>query len=144
MIVNAGSVQDIKASLDHAYEKLSVKDLEAEVAYEKATRNRKTVIRIMEGKLRKKQREMAKGGIFLTRQIEFEDHGQDFLTWRIDRLGRVVDCQPFQASVWVGGYVLNHEALALGGQVVYMHRRMDAPIAIKYPILQMENKEVAS
>jgi len=76
----------------------------------------------------------------MTRQIEFEDHGQDFLTWTINRLGRVVDCQPFQASVWVGGYVMNHEELAVGGHVVYQHRRVlvDEPITIKYPILQIE------
>ena len=32
--------------------------------------------------------------------VTFEDHGQDFLEWDICN-GVVVDCRPFQVSVWV-------------------------------------------
>lgn len=53
----------------------------------------------------------------LTR-IYFADHGQDFLYWDIDEHGKVVDCQPFQASVWVGAKVLNPHLLHVGGGVV--------------------------
>lgn len=35
------------------------------------------------------------------RTLKFEDHGQDFLEWDIDRNGVVIDCRPFQ-SVWIG------------------------------------------
>lgn len=58
MIVNAGSAQDIKASLDCAGDKLTVRDLKAEIAHEKANQNRKTVITMLERKLRKKQKEV--------------------------------------------------------------------------------------
>ena len=40
------------------------------------------------------------------RKIHFNDHGQDFLWWEVDEAGLVVDCGPFQASVWCGNVVL--------------------------------------
>jgi hypothetical protein len=36
------------------------------------------------------------------RRIHFEDRGQDFLWFDIDSDGKVVDCGPFQAWLWVG------------------------------------------
>lgn len=36
--------------------------------------------------------------------IEFVDNGQDFLEW-IVRDDIVIDCQPFQFTVWTGGAV---------------------------------------
>jgi len=57
MIVNAGSVEDIRASLDCAGDKLTVRKLKAEIAYEQANKNRKTVITMLERKLRKKEKE---------------------------------------------------------------------------------------
>lgn len=39
-------------------------------------------------------------------RIEFEDHGQDFLVWHVDATGKVTDCEPQQAWVWVGVQVL--------------------------------------
>jgi len=36
--------------------------------------------------------------------IEFVDNGQDFLEWII-RDDIVIDCQPFQFTVWAGGAV---------------------------------------
>lgn len=41
----------------------------------------------------------------MNRKITFEDCGQDFLWWVIDENGLVIDCGPFQASVWVGSVV---------------------------------------
>lgn len=38
--------------------------------------------------------------------IEFADHGQDFLRWKI-RDSIVTDCQPFQGGIWCGMRVLN-------------------------------------
>jgi hypothetical protein len=46
-----------------------------------------------------------------TNLIEFEDSGQDFLTWTLNGLGLVIDCQPFQASSWVGVFVHNPNAV---------------------------------
>lgn len=34
------------------------------------------------------------------RTLVFEDKGQDFLEWDLDRTGRVIACRPFQESVW--------------------------------------------
>jgi len=38
-------------------------------------------------------------------RIHFDDQGQDFLWWDLDESGLVVDCGPFQASIWVGSKV---------------------------------------
>lgn len=37
--------------------------------------------------------------------LHFEDKGQDFLWWEIDKNGLVVDCGPSQSWVWVGSTV---------------------------------------
>jgi hypothetical protein len=49
--------------------------------------------------------------------IEFEDCGQDFLTWEIDGDGLVVKCEPFQGFVWEGCRVINHTRVKAGGNV---------------------------
>jgi hypothetical protein len=54
--------------------------------------------------------------------IRFQDNGQDFLTWQIDEQGNVVDCQPFQAFVWVGCIVLNHATLKAGEKVEILNK----------------------
>ncbi|MBN1987849.1 MAG: hypothetical protein JW783_00445 [Bacteroidales bacterium] len=54
---------------------------------------------------------MAHSNEFL--KIEFEDNGQDFLTWTIDAEGYVVRSEPFQQEVWVGVWVDIFE-LAIG------------------------------
>ena len=41
--------------------------------------------------------------------IFFVDDGQDFLEWDINDNGEVVDCRPFQGSVWVGTKVHNKD-----------------------------------
>jgi hypothetical protein len=43
--------------------------------------------------------------------IHFQDNGQDYLRWLVTDEGMVVDCQPFQAKVWVGAKVLNHHII---------------------------------
>ncbi len=32
--------------------------------------------------------------------VTFEDNGQDFLTWLISPYGLILECKPFQASIW--------------------------------------------
>lgn len=40
-----------------------------------------------------------------TKKIIFEDDGQDFLEWYIDKYGEVLHCAPFQAQLWNGTMV---------------------------------------
>lgn len=49
--------------------------------------------------------------------IRFEDHGQDFLEWLIEKTGLVVYCSPFQADVWCGAMVQHPESLKKGSIV---------------------------
>lgn len=37
--------------------------------------------------------------------IEFEDKGQDFLFWELDRNGYVINSEPFQKEIWEGTWV---------------------------------------
>src|SRR5690606_19801034 len=46
-----------------------------------------------------------------TKKITFEDKGQDFLTWVINSDGSVVDCRPFQFSIWPKVIVTNYNEL---------------------------------
>lgn len=66
--------------------------------------------------------------------ITFTDGGQDFTEWRVEK-DRVVGCQPFQSSVWVGSRVLNCPELGVGKLVQIRtkppHRDV---ITIRYPI----------
>lgn len=81
--------------------------------------------------------------------IEFEDHGQDFLAWDIETidplglLGRVVESRPCQSWVWVNLFVLNLP-LKVGGTVQVSHSPRDSVITIRYPIVSVTEKEVAS
>ena len=64
--------------------------------------------------------------------IEFEDQGQDFLTWTLNAQGVVVDCKPLQGRVWCGLEVINQRALQPGAKVEYFkdgHSGM-----IRYPV----------
>jgi hypothetical protein len=71
-------------------------------------------------------------------QITFEDHGQDFLTWQLDSNGVVVDCMPFQASVWCGVEVYGPGSLNVG-DTVFIRRPGDAvTVPLKYPIAAIE------
>lgn len=44
-------------------------------------------------------------------RVYFEEKGQDFDWWDIEKMGptmgKVIDCGPFQASVWVGYFVFS-------------------------------------
>ncbi len=71
--------------------------------------------------------------------IEFEDGGQDFLTWIIRKdNGEVIDCKPCQAMLWVGGHILNHTRLKVGGTVTYQNVTI-GQMEIKYPIKSITN-----
>jgi hypothetical protein len=67
--------------------------------------------------------------------VDFEDHGQDFLQWDICN-GVVVDCRPFQSSVWVNcRLVESMEALKAGHRLLCFQATWGAgPRRIKYPL----------
>lgn len=70
--------------------------------------------------------------------ITFEDHGQDFLTWHIDEDGRIVDCKPFQFSVW-SKWTVTNKGFEVGGFV--QCKKASERLTIKYPIenIQLDN-----
>lgn len=74
-------------------------------------------------------------------KIHFEDHGQDFLYWVIDtEKERVVECEPFQAAIWVGQVVTQKEFKA-GGRVTFIDSKGDGfevHCEIQYPIERVE------
>jgi len=58
-------------------------------------------------------------------RIHFEDNGQDFLWWDVDEHGNVLDCGPFQASIWVGCIILDPEDLQRGSEVEFVNKSGD-------------------
>lgn len=69
-------------------------------------------------------------------RIYFEDHGQDFLWWDLNEKKEVVDCGPFQASVWVGSKVTSD--LEQGTQIDFISK-FDDILKLNYPIQTIEN-----
>lgn len=70
-------------------------------------------------------------------QLEFEDHGQDFLRWDLDAKGKVIGCEPFQAFVWVGLNVMCFQKLKAGDTVFYERRDTGGKYrgsSINYPL----------
>lgn len=46
--------------------------------------------------------ETAEKSIDCTHVIHFEDNGQDFLRWYLDKEGYVIKSEPFQTRIWEG------------------------------------------
>jgi hypothetical protein len=137
-----GSVQDIRATLKLSPLK-TIEECDYELEQEQKRQNRSTVIQIIEVQkraiIRKKGGKMAK----VTR-IHFEDHGQDFLWWDVDTSGKVIDCGPFQASVWVGSQIIQDSETGLveGDRVLVSCPHVDDHLLINYPIERLEEREV--
>lgn len=70
-------------------------------------------------------------------KINFEDNGQDFLWWTINERGLVVDCGPFQASVWCGSIVVDTELLQPGDPVDFVSRHGDV-LMLKHRVKSIE------
>lgn len=66
-------------------------------------------------------------------KITFEDHGQDFLTWELDATGKVIDCEPFQASVWCGCIVQEYNSLTPGDKVKFLTKE-GKQLTMLYPV----------
>lgn len=77
-------------------------------------------------------------------RIHFEDQGQDFLWWDINELDEVIDCGPFQASVWVGCQLIidNEGGLLEGDRPFFMNQDGDM-LQLNYAIEQIEELEVS-
>lgn len=70
-------------------------------------------------------------------EIKFRDQHQDFLWWKLDAQGNVVDCGPFQYDVWTRGRVTNFTELRIGGFVTFESDVSGREITIKHPIRQL-------
>lgn len=75
--------------------------------------------------------------IKMATKITFEDNGQDFLWWAVDGEGNVVDCGPFQASVWVGSVIIDHELLNPGDEVEFISNQGDV-LVLKHKVETIE------
>lgn len=71
-------------------------------------------------------------------RITFEDHGQDFITWKLDNNGVVVDCMPFQAFVWCGVRVELSRKLQVGDIVAFRRAGEIHINTIRYPVAEIE------
>ncbi len=66
--------------------------------------------------------------------IEFEDFGQDFLKWFIDKDGYVLDSRPFQRKIWAGKFTIPQTA-KVGGKLAIWN---DRGSWVNYPIKNIE------
>lgn len=73
-------------------------------------------------------------------EIKFQDHGQDFLWWKLDAQGNVVDCGPFQYDTWASASsrVDNFTDLRIGEQVIYSSAHV-TQMPVKYPIRSLRD-----
>lgn len=89
----------------------------------------KTVARAIQARLRLLDRTIA--------IIEFEDHGQDFLRWHLDKDGVVIESQPFQNFAWKGLAVFEIDNLK-PGSIVYYSRPGEKDVkSIRYPLISV-------
>ena len=71
-------------------------------------------------------------------RIHFEDHGQDFLRWELDVNGKVIGCEPFQASAWRGLKVFQPSLIAVGDLVHFYDSRDKSLCHIRYRVAKVE------
>jgi hypothetical protein len=76
------------------------------------------------------------------KKIHFEDRGQDFLWWTIDEENNVVDCGPFQSSVWVGCWVVD-SSIMIGEKPRFL-TQSDEPMTLNYAIEKIEQLKEAA
>jgi hypothetical protein len=103
-----------------------------ETALASATKDRlqATVVKALQARLRR----LAK----VASTITFEYHGQDFLEWDLDAAGKVIECRPFQASLWCGRHVVNHKSLKTGTLVI-----LDDMRTVKHPPMKVRRFKAA-
>ncbi len=85
-------------------------------------------------------------------RFEFEDQGQDFTWWDVadngHGVGKVIDCGPFQASLWANGsfHVNLLEPHGVGDRLVTTDNIARAVetgegTILKYPVTKVEHRE---
>ncbi|RKE02341.1 hypothetical protein [Marinifilum flexuosum] len=72
-------------------------------------------------------------------KVHFEDKGQDFLWWKITAQGAVVDCGPFQKSVWCGSFVYL-ETVVVGQKLEFVSKTGN-PLMLSYETIKIEEVE---
>lgn len=79
------------------------------------------------------------------RKLHFEDQGQDFLWWEINEEEEVVDCGPFQASIWVGCQLITDSETGLveGDCPVFMNKQGEMK-QLLYKVEEIEELEVSN
>ena len=77
--------------------------------------------------------------------VKFEDCGQDFLEWDICN-GVVIDCRPFQASVWVNCRVMGSmEKLKVGQRLHFKTQEENLGLLrLNYPITDMRQSAISN
>ena len=77
----------------------------------------------------------------MNKVIEFQDNGQDFLTFEVTPKGEIIDVQPFQFDLWSKYKVMNISTLKVGGFVsLYKQTINDVKaemFSIKYPVVSI-------
>ncbi len=109
-----------------------IKILGKEFIYERAISSDKTQYMVTPKGLVKYKPETAT-------KITFEDHGQDFLEWTIDKNGQILTCAPFQGSIWCR-YMVTTKRFKVGGFVSI--QKPDQALTIKYAIEKVEKVNV--
>ncbi len=71
--------------------------------------------------------------------IEFEDKGQDFLKWQLNKNGKVIRSTPFQTDVWKNTYV-NLDALKVGKEPLIVNKHVGFG-SMNYKIISVETTE---
>lgn len=78
------------------------------------------------------------------KRLHFEDQGQDFLWWDINQSDEVVDCGPFQASIWVGSQIIadSESGIVEGDRPLFIGKQGGDARRLLYAIESIEEKEV--
>jgi len=72
-------------------------------------------------------------------KITLEDNGQDFLEFYVDSVGKIIDAQPFQSSIWVGGYIpVWSKDMVKPGELCPLHK----PPVFQYGFLKHKIEQV--
>lgn len=71
-------------------------------------------------------------------KITLEDLGQDCLEFYVDEIGRVVDVQPFQATIWRGAYIPRDKSMMQVGKLCPMHN----PPYLEYSYLKYKIESI--
>jgi hypothetical protein len=74
--------------------------------------------------------------------MTFEDYGQDFLAWTLDKNGKVIDSNA-QAWAWVGGHVTDYLSLIPGTHPLFQPKGKTGLQAIKYPLEKVHHHKGA-